>query len=350
MAWKTVEINIIDAPTLTAPGPGGAGVHGPAVRMASLSYPRPSMLAGALASLAFRLGNAGRAGEPQDGFEDLEDLLGEIGIESLRPGLLQDEKGDLHVYLGGPFLPRLECLTQKIRCPSLTGVDKLLDAYRSLIRGEACPGVRAVKEAYTGIALARNSKTVRVGLIYERERVFYTPRASIAALAEISGDSQIEGLLTLGGDKALTRLTLSEADPPSKVLVQGEGNEWLLALITPALLSPEKAGDLLVNPPVQDEELPARLARALLNGRGCAGDAKALLVPRNEYALQITLPGWSSLLNSGRGGYRRPHLEVPPGTFLRVEAARDCIEKIVEEGVGLHTRVGWGTVLAVAIR
>ncbi|MCE4628424.1 MAG: hypothetical protein F7C34_04675, partial [Desulfurococcales archaeon] len=326
MAWKIVEIEAIDAPTLTASGPGGAGVHGPAVRMASLSYPRPSMLAGALASLAFRLGIAGRAPEPESGFEDLEHLLRALGIENLRPGLVRDEKGNLYVYLGASFLPELDCLLNTIRKQAADESSNPLKAYRDLVRGEACPGVRAVKEAYTGIALERSSKTVRSGLIYERERLAYTPRASIAALAKTSIGSHVRGLLALGGDKALARVVLREAGPPSRLLMRGEGEEWLLVLAAPALLGLESAGEILLNPPVQDEQLPTRLARSLLSKYSCAGDSEALLVPRNEYVLQVVLPGWSSLLNKGRGGYRRPHIEVPPGTILRVRASRDCVE------------------------
>ena len=347
--WRMITVDPLDAPTLSGPSPGGAGVHGPAVRMASLSYPRPSMLAGFLASMAYRLGPVGDVPEPRRGFEDLEHLLGRLGVEALRPGLLVGGRGELYAYLGTRFLPSLDCLARRLASYSGGGRPSLRDIMRDILGG-GCRGVVAAIESYTGIALDRDSKSVRESLIYERERITYRPRASIAVLARTRGTTLTQAIHTLGADRAVIKLqTVDPPGPPSSLLVHGEGERWLLVLLSPALLEAGRASKILEKAPLLDSGLHASLARLLLEGHECTGRAEAVVVPRNEYILQVVLPGWSSLLNGGRGGYRRPHIEVPPGTVLHAEADKACIEGIVESGVGLHSRLGWGTVLAVAV-
>lgn len=337
--WALVAFRPVSEVMLRKPGPFEAGVHGPASYSSSLSYPLPSTLAGALAGIAWRRSGScdGVEGSSRE-FDDLrgclERILGRNPI--LRPGLLL-YNGEFHVYMNRSIMPRLNDVLEALsqlgpRFSALEAAKTLSDRVKS--------GYTVRRAARIGIALNRESKSVSEGLMYMKETVFYPGGAEIAVLASnVAGD--LGGYTRLGGDGGLALVRVERIGAPvTRLLMRGDGEEWALLLASPALLPESPFRDGVVE--VTSSSVAEALAESLLEGVGCAGYSRVVLVPKGELSLEVISPGWST----ARRAFREPHLLVPPGTVLYMEASSKCTTHIIEQGIGSHSDVGWGTVIA----
>ncbi len=349
MGWLEAALRPLGGVTFRTPGPFEAGLHGPATAAASSSYPAPSTLAGLLAGIAWRRGLCApeELEKAQGAFGDTIMCLRRLGVETLRAGLAR--KGAVYyAYINHPScMPRLNSLLDYLSGlkPNFTGRDAAL-ALREAAGRQCSEGLRPAKSEHVGIALDRSSKRVAEGMFYIRERVLYPPEASIVVLTKAGGSLgvQVSATVKLGGDGGLAILSIERSMSPDDFLVKGEGSHWVLTLISPALLQDnpfrESSWPLLTS-----REASEKLAQALLSRHGCAGHVEIRLIPKGEYLLEVISPGWSTAKSS----LREPHLLVPPGTTLYLEAQTHCIKHIVQEGVGDQAEIGWGSVVASAL-
>ena len=120
---------------------------------------------------------------------------------------------------------------------------------------------------------------------------------------------------------------------------QGSGQLAAAMLVTPAIVEdPPLEGT--INP--TDQKVARRLGDSLFRNLRCAGDAKVILVPRrSELGLSIYFTGWSMARNMPR----RPHLVIPAGTVIVIEADEKCMNEAARKGVGDHADLGWGSIV-----
>jgi len=77
VSWVVVGSEPLSSLFFRRPGVYGAGAGGPAAAGASYSYPPPSAVAGHIAGALVRAGLARHPGPVDDGFGDIEAILGE---------------------------------------------------------------------------------------------------------------------------------------------------------------------------------------------------------------------------------------------------------------------------------
>ncbi len=327
-----------------------AGLHGPGAGASSLYYPLPSTLAGALAKAV--------AGDPScDGklrdftgdFDDLDcvlrDVLGDEYI--LRAGLARSEEGEYYVYVG-EGLVRHDAVTEYVA--RRLGEEKKPCNEK---KGRESLVYRPRKAGYTGIALKRDSKTVEEGMLYYMELVDYTRPVRLEIILPFQGRVGRASLnhVRLGGEGSVARFRLEESGlDVSSRLCLGRSRTLRLLLVSPALIEPLGGGGVpfVVGGAVASgEKLGKWIASRLLeNAKDECGSIhyKRVLVPANDLELSIVFPGWTFMDKP-----RRPHVIVPAGTILEVEVSNPeaCCRKLTVEGVGAHSRLGWGTVVVV---
>ncbi len=344
------------------PTPFTAGVHGPGAAGASLSYPMPSTLAGRIANLAFTAGLCDNNNDSIEDYSDvagcLEQLLGR-GFQ-LRTGLLVDGEGRVYAYTNGSSMPSVETLHSSLESSVARGRPLGARVIVEALRGAADKGPRitAVRAAYTGIALA-SGKRVREGLIYSLEYVQYRPHASMLLEATAPNTSsvldQILGrgiVLKLGSKTGVFALRKENIQPRRLYGDPGSAKRAVVLLTSPALLDQEhnpysKGEPILVSNPETARRLAEKLMEAAGHSEeGAAVEARVVLVPKGEYSHSIETLGWSFRENRPRP----PMLVVPPGTALIIEEPeRELLEDIAAKGLGLHTRLGWGSALVFAL-
>ncbi|GBF08394.1 CRISPR-associated protein [Aeropyrum pernix] len=361
--WLRIRIKPLSPSLFRRPtGVFEASVHGPAAGAVSLSYPMPSTIAGMLAGTARQLGlcSPSSAGDYEDQMECLQALFGE-GF-ALRPGLAS-AGGRLYAYLGVKSLVEVGALKRAMR---RVGVGRLNTAHTAGLReealGEAGSRLEIAFTSHIGVALDRHSKSAAEGMLYRAQLADYTStpgRPEVIVYARSStGDMGIKTLPTpLGGDAKTAIVKAQPAEEtPRELLVDtqagnGGSGKWLLTLLTPALLEETPLPLAGSGEPVTiGEEAAETLGKALLRESSASECHNAklsmTLVPRGELELEIVNPGWSRLEKRPR----RPHLLVPPGSIGVLEGAGpECINKLAEEGIGAHSRLGWGTVVAARL-
>ncbi len=307
-----------------------AGVHGPSSMVKSLSYPMPSTISGALAGIAYRSGlcsldNSIDVDVYEDHYACLKELLGEQF--SLRPGLVR-ARGRIYAYTGSQRLPPIECLT----APS-----------QATCRDEELTLPHA---GYIGIALSRHSKAVAEGHLYHSEAVDYpATEASILVLVQAKAVDIREDIIMLGAETRPALLSIDNS-VDIKLLMGGgpEGSDkWEATLLTPALLGKAPEADCMVI--TATSSLASMLSRLLQEESqnsisNCISTLEVIEVPRGELQAEILNAGWSMRAKT----LRRPYLILPPGTRIRLEAPPECIDRVVEAGLGAHSRLGWGTI------
>jgi len=331
------------------PSPLEPGVHGPGVSRGSLTYPPPSTIAGFLASTAYSRGLcSGLSQLDWQDYRDVEECLERLGSGSynLRPGLALTPSGRIAAYIGGPKLALLDELHAALkdiarayssrRCP-------LGDVVKGLMGYVAGWGWGPGRSVLTGIALDRASKTVVEGMLYSVERVDWRGGEVLVYVEGVQLQAPVTG--RFGGEGGMAHAAPSSEPRESYVELasRGEGSRAAVALITPALLE-ESPLSGTVNP--FDRRAAERLAEELFSSFNCVGAAETVYVPkRGDLPLQVVFPGWSLAGNSPRS----PHLMVPAGTVAVVEAERSCLERAAREGVGSHSRLGWGSIVFHAV-
>lgn len=344
------------------PTPFTAGIHGPGAAGTSLSYPMPSTLAGRIANLAFTAGlcdnNNGSIEDYSDVTGCLEQLLGR-GFH-LRTGLLVDGEGRVYAYINGSSMPSVETLHSSLESSVAPGEPLSARTIVEALRGAADKGpkITAVRAAYTGIALA-SGKRVRENLIYSLEYVQYRPHASILVEATAPNTNSVldqilgrELLLKLGSKTGIFALRKEKIQPRRLYGDPTSAERAVVLLTSPALLdqehNPYMAGEPVL---VSSPETARRLAEKLLEAAGHlkkddAVRARVVLVPKGEYSHSVETLGWSFRENRPRP----PMLVVPPGTVLVIERPeRELLEDIAAKGLGLHSRLGWGSSLVFAL-
>ena len=316
-----------------------AGLHGPGVAAHSLSYPLPSTVVGALSFLAYRKGlcKPTSSEDFSDHHQCLKVLLG--GNIYIRPGLLY-ANGSFYAYLGSSRFVSLEALGKG-------------DEYsRQHV-------IRARRTSVVGIALDRATKAVVEGMLYTASYVEYEKNASIAVLLgpDWNFDSK-EWVMPLGGDTRSVHAFLLEGGyDPIEILVSGRSDKWEAILLTPALLHLEEEDGAGVGiggsgeTVIIDDNLVEEIAGALRcqserEVNNCIKSIEINRIPRGELEAGILSPGWSVAKNAPR----EPHLLLPPDTRLLIEAHNECAGIIARLGLGVHSRLGWGTVFLRATR
>ncbi len=327
-----------------APSSLAAASHGPGVGGFSLPYPFPSTLAGALGFQAYSSQPQACSGQGAGGaFDDIDACLQQLlGQEyHLYTGMAWDTERDTLLYYTEHGYLDINTITSdiavRVACSSR--------------EGQSPPkGKKPARMLYTGIALNRATKSVAKSLLYTLEyHDIFSANMAYLVLAVHSGTTGIgRRPIRLGGEARTAILEetsrLGDIDPePEKVLVEGSGTgKWLLFLLSPALLDTSPWD--ICTPVLLSDNYAEKLASLLLQGTGLSG--RVLRVPKDPIGLTVIAPGWSTRDKRPR----RPHLYVPPGTMVEVRrASRSDVEALVERGLGLHTRIGWGTVLAVKI-
>ncbi len=356
-AWHIIKFKPLNDPLFRAPSSVfDAGIHGPAVAAASLTYPMPSTISGALAHAAYATSacNQSRNIYLLAGFSDhkacIKSLLGEDF--TLRPGLIQAPdpstgRPQLYAYTGTSKLTRLDALLEHDETPDAT--------------------LEIPHTRYTGIALDKTGKTPEKGMLYHALHTSYTSlQATIIVLAhapnmkpkkaehdtkeDTDSIDKISGMiLRLGGEGKTATLEIEKDTTKSNPLIIGDtredGENWEAILLTPALIDYNHAtSPNIKNTIIADETLAQELSRSLKQQshetiNNCTRSLEIIEIPRNEYQLQVISPGWSI-----RAQYpREPYLLIPPGTRLEIKADRECVENIARHGLGAHSNLGWGT-------
>lgn len=340
-----VTLRILFSPhSLTSfrkPSSYGTLAHGPGTAGDSLSYPFPSTLAGVLAGIAYQRGLCSPPESWRREWDDVRGCLQSLfgGDVRLYSGFAMLEGEDeLRYYTPYGYISR-GVLAEFYRNTEEYSVDRLVKA-----------AVREPRLEYTGIALRRDSKTVLEEHLYTT--YYLAPGAiRLSYTILIDGSSilppSINGeTVRMGGDGKTATIHVEEAGGDlSTHLILGDGGgcgKWMLQLVTPALL--DKTPWTLGEPILLDEEHGLKLASLLLGGEVRDKVKTVILtVPKTDPTITILAPGWSIAM----GRPRRPHLLIPPGTTIAVEAELDTIESLVARGLGEHVDLGWGTTIAV---
>lgn len=339
------------------PGVFEARVHGPGAASETLAYPMPSTIAGALASLAYEAGECTTSTPGPSPYGDTDACLEKLfGSYHLYTGLarLRDR---LYVYTGRALVP-LEA-TKKALAGAASKVDEPAGLVELLSEhlGSLGSPIHSRVLRRTGVALDRSSKTASPGMLYSigmLDPLQGTEPVEFVALVK-AGTGLLEGgqekafTVTLGGEQRPARLVLRTAGAEPARLLSGcsGGSTVLLMLISPALLgeSPWR-GDVVG----LTEDSATRLAESLIEAAGLGGSLeprKPYIVQLNREPIEAVMPGWSMAL----GAPRPPLLLVPAGTLVIARARGDpcrAVEEAAEKGLGAYTRLGWGTVVAVA--
>ncbi|NOZ89331.1 MAG: hypothetical protein GXO15_05340, partial [Crenarchaeota archaeon] len=230
-----------------------------------------------------------------------------------------------------------------------------LDSLPRCLAGGGCRGEKPQARRRVGIALNPATKTVREGLLYTSEELHVEPGFSYAALVLADSGRSVAGAFQgpgapatkLGADMKTVSIKVSEAGAsPERLLAscQGEGRRWLLLLASPALLDESPwSGVVLL-----DRMHAEKLFEMLVETSGLSLDGlrfRRVQVPKGSPSVEALAPGWCT----PRGSPRKPMLHIPAGTVFEVEASREAVAAIVKRGLGLGTRLGWGTVVAACV-
>jgi len=367
--WYRVYVEPLGGLFFRKPGVYTAGASGPAAAGASYSYPLPSTVAGQLAALLRRAG-VNPQGRGSGRFGDLDAVFRAAcgGEYRLRTGLVE-YAGRVYAYLNrSEFAPldklkRLGEILKEIGGVEADGpVAHSLDCAikeRVLKDEEGGRAFKVSRVEQVKVGLDRKRKTAAEQLLYTRDEVHYPQGARLLHLLRCGGEPQVGGVAKLGGDMGMTHVKVGGEANPELLLGGDAGHEnWLVILVSPALLDAEEnrmPGQ--VGKPVDvshekyAEKLADKLLRPAFKGEEKWGSARAVLAPKGEARLEVIFPGWESKWNSsgisaGSGAYRRPALLVPAGTVLYVEGlGSGAARRLVENGVGVDSRLGWGTVV-----
>lgn len=348
------------------PAPFEAGIHGPGAEGATLSYPPPSTLSGALAGIAYRKGLCTEnevVNAAENDFDDhrlcLQRLLGGDSI-ILRPGLLTNiinkDNYKYYVYIGASVFPSIHELIKALATTTSNAIREgkpmgqaISKTLNELLKNST--SVRARRESYTGIALERKFKRPLEKMIYTLERFEYRPASSILILTN-SSNSSLKEIVKLGKHHGIASIHAERIDhnPLREAFRQLTSNSqaWALTLLTPALIG-EGLGEP-GTPITAGAKLARELAQRLLSGYHSVRNARAVFVPKPgrlwEQGLEIQYVGWSIPKRSPR----RPYLRVPAGTVIILDnLLMEEAEMIAIQGVGEHSDLGWGTALLVPV-
>lgn len=313
-----------------------AAVHGPSVTSLSLDYPWPSTIAGALAAEAYRRGlcSPTRCENENSIYADLHECLSELLGDNfhLYTGLALHRRRGILYYTPLGFLDR-EGLKVYVDDPE-----------HAKTRDVKARAITIPRISRTGIALRRNTKTVQHGYLYTIEMVdplsAELEYLAIAAVKKSSIKLPSKTVSTFGGERKMAIIGIESLEErkfeETFILGDSKCNKWRLVLLAPALLDEWPQG---WNPPLLDEENAKHIARRLTHGI----NATIVYVPKTSPTIEVITPGWCTLEERPR----KPTPYIPPGTIIEVKADKNTIEHIVAEGIGVETKLGWGTLAAI---
>ncbi len=312
-------------------------VRGPIVHasVAPIPVPLPSTIAGALASSLI----AANADKPHCSHDSNDPLacqritLKRQGVTRIRGPILwlQD-----HYHSDGvPLIP--------LRDPRLIALDK------------SCTVYQVEKGSRIGIALSRTSKAVLEGLLYSEELAWAIVDSKGVAhpyrlAVEVEADPGIlrkVAALHLGGERQLHQVTVVNEDLVRQALAKTWANAWqtrtnqlLVAIVTPVLLDPKttKYVDIL-NPFKTFSEIVKQLLEEI-------GVKPLAIEPMTRCAIAGLAPGYDMALNLPRPYYPA----ILPGCIVRIEGSQLNPVTLYEEGLGLYTDLGWGTIAPLPLR
>uniref|UniRef100_A0A7J3ZK95 Type III-B CRISPR module-associated protein Cmr3 n=1 Tax=Fervidicoccus fontis TaxID=683846 RepID=A0A7J3ZK95_9CREN len=337
---------------LRAPSPLEPGIHGPGVGRGHISYPMPSTLAGALAFVAWSSGARQEAFTTED-YDDTRGCLAKLLGSSfmLRVGLVRVE-GRTRAYIGTGAFPEtsrlLDLLAGLARSWQKSGGSVAAGLLvRELLKRASESAWRPPSVARTGIALNRSRKSVVEGMLYTNVEIDYRGSSILvyAYVSETTGPGT-RHLVKLGGEGGIALLEIPASNPPEpfcELACKAGDSVNALMLISPALLDGGLHEGAAV---ISSDALATSMAERLLSGYACAGYSKVVAIPKGELEPLVTLPGWSLASNRPRA----PMQLVPAGLVLVTESESRCVAEIVRRGVGLHSDLGWGTVVAAGVK
>ncbi|MHB9301914.1 hypothetical protein [Thermofilum pendens] len=318
---------------------------GPATHASTMHYPLPSTLAGLLASIGYS-----RPEPPADPLEGVKALLEGQGCAcrsvKLRPGYVVS-RGKVYAALAGGYAE-----LQALRRAVPEALEAYLDALEAYLEGSASRGSellekagRALRGAYAeakpewrmGVGLERAVKVAREGYLYSAAELDLKAAlgADAAVAAEILGAdcaSTREYAARFASDGAPVKV---EVAPGQILLEELPGDEQCVALlqVTPILLPepPRTSGPLATTTLLQQA---VKSAEILL--------ATSTLKPLFDSKTTLVTPGYS--LKDGR---HRDPLPGIAGNTLAIAKANP--RKTYEEGAGLHSDTGWGTLIPIQL-
>lgn len=357
MEWGTLEFRPLSPLSLKPFTSLPMGIHGPGVGASTLSYPAPSTIAGALAAALVnatgRHDIVDKCKDKDDDFGDVDCVLGSLLGQDyrIRSGLVtirRDGSTGLFAYVNSGRLIPLKSLLDAMSRARVDSSDpsRLPGAILSRLMNKA---LNVSVFTTTGIAVSRASKAVREGMIYNITKTVYPTDSAILVEASPAGKlSNIDNrIVKLGGEGGIARISVN--DGLSVDRIRGSGGEWLLVTTSISLIDTPPFDNVVSSGGALGSLAAEALASRLLEEHAaeCSSldDARVVYMVKGELPLETVFPGWPARRNKPR----RPYIAVPAGTVVYARAPRSCIERIVDCGVGLHSRLGWGSVVAVSI-
>ncbi len=338
-----------------APGEFSAGTRGPASMAASLHYPLPSTIAGALAQIAWA-GGAGLGGCNPDFFGCVDALLKSLLGENyaLRPGYLVSH-GTVYAAVSAPqplYVPLhrlpgyVACLLEAVaEAYTVPGLD-IGGRFEKCV--SEAGALRPRYKEFVGIKLGDYGeerlwqRVVEEGYMYYAADLdlFATFHNEASVAVEVLGaENRVpEGVVVrFGGEGYPARISVGE---PIAVDKMGDGEKPLAALLLePALLNTAPPRPWLVEPGI--------LKNYIEESRRTGDD---IAYPFREIAAVYTFSNQASLLIPGytmkEDRLRKPRPSLPRGTII---LGKGSPGKVYREGIGLYTRIGWGTLYPIEI-
>ena len=357
MEWGTLEFRPLSPLSLKPFTSLPMGVHGPGVGASTLSYPAPSTIAGALAAA---LVNATGRHDIVDKCKNVDDAFGDVdcvlkGLLSqdyrIRSGLVtarQDGYTGLFAYINSGRLISLRSLLDAMSRARVDSSDpsRLPGVILSHLMNKA---LNVSVFTATGIAVSRASKAVRESMIYNIAKTVYPTDSAILVEVSPAGKLSIinNHVVKLGGEGGIARISVNDRSSVDRI--RGSGGEWLLVTTSISLVDTPPFDDVVSSGgalgSLAAEALASRLLEKYTVECGSLDDGRVVYMVKGELSLETVFPGWPAK----RDKPRRPYIAVPAGTVVYARAPRSCIERIVDGGVGLYSRLGWGSVVAVSI-
>ncbi len=313
--------------TFKALTPLEAGLHGPSTAASSLDYPLPSTVAGGLASLRFEQCRECRNTD-SDGMSDIKCCLKEFFGEGfhLYGGLAQVlGSDDLYAYTPFGFV-RMERILQHLS--------------KKDINWDGVEGFRPRRTVRFGIALNRSRKRVMEGMLYRVEAVLPVYGEDLLSYVFLMASGRELKPSVIRMERGLVKMSIRRSLGKSveDVLMKGSGNgSWRFMLLTPALTDDIPSGSLITM------RTPLELGESLI-GDKCSRP-EVIYVPKASGVNEVIFAGYSLAKQS----LREPYIALPPGTVVEGKCDIEEVRRIVKGGLGRHTDLGWGTVIAAFV-
>lgn len=330
--------------------------RGPQTGAWSRSFPPPSTIAGALATLILQYENRTPVGgRPSAWYEEVTDFLGGRGSTVLRGPYLIDGNGDAYVqYKDGLLL--LDELEK-----GLTKGD-LLEATKDL--GKAAKKFELGRVDLIGIKLSDVRKAAgsdERGLLYSMTMVDYGKIGSqkninCSIMVEVkASDSLREALETpkimrLGGEGRLVEIMAKELQPVSEFVRAEDRRTRGLRLYVATPLLFEASPRLFSKEQVEVETGTVFLSYDLKEKVSAhLGEAGFKATPIRVAGILRILGGFSVAR-----AFRKPmYASLQPGSVIEVSRdlpfTQEEYSKVYSEGLGLFRDLGYGTVIPVPI-